>query len=94
MFSIWNRFEVNESLNLGIGLTHQDEFFVNSGNAVTIPDYTRIDAAAMYTLDNGTVLQLNIENLLDETYFPDAHSNSNISTGAPLNARVSVRTRF
>ena len=94
MFSIWNRFEVNEKLNLGIGLTHQDEFFVNSGNAVTIPDYTRVDAAAMYTLENGTVLQVNIENLLDETYFPDAHSNSNISTGAPLNARFSVRTRF
>ena len=89
-----NRFSATDQLELGLGLTYQDEFFVNSANAVTIPDYTRIDAAAIYTLDNGTILQLNIENLLDETYFPDAHSNTNISTGAPLNARFTIRTRF
>ncbi|MAP95279.1 MAG: TonB-dependent siderophore receptor [Ponticaulis sp.] len=94
MISLWNRFSATDQLELGLGLTYQDEFFVNSANAVTIPDYTRIDAAAIYTLDNGTILQLNIENLLDETYFPDAHSNTNISTGAPLNARFTIRTRF
>ncbi|MAK61428.1 MAG: TonB-dependent siderophore receptor [Ponticaulis sp.] len=94
MFSIWNRYNATEALSFGLGLTYQDEFFVNSGNAVTIPDYTRVDAAAIYELDNGTILQLNIENLFDEAYFPDAHSNSNISTGAPLNARISVRTKF
>ena len=94
MFSLWNRYDATDKLSFGLGLTYQDEFFVNSANAVTIPDYTRVDAAAIYELDNGTILQLNIENVFDETYFPDAHSNTNISTGAPLNARVSVRTRF
>ena len=39
-------------------------------------------------------LQLNIENLLDTTYFPDAHNNNNISTGAPLNARLTLGVRF
>ena len=34
------------------------------------------------------------ENLLDEDYFPDAHSNTNISTGRPLNARLSVVMNF
>ena len=31
---------------------------------------------------------------LNEDYFPDAHSNDNISTGAPLNARLTVRHEF
>ena len=94
MFSLWNRYDVTSAFSLGLGLTYQDEFFVRSDNSVTVPAYTRVDAAAMYELDNGTILQLNIENLFDEGYFPDAHSNTNISTGAPLNARVSVRSRF
>lgn len=94
MFSIWNRYDATSKLSLGLGLTYQDEFFVNSGNAVTIPAYTRVDAAAIYALNDDTTLQLNIENLFDETYYPDAHSNTNISTGGPLNARFSIRTRF
>jgi len=53
-----------------------------------------VDAAAIYALNEHTTLQLNIENLFDETYYPDAHSNTNISTGAPLNARFTIRTRF
>jgi len=94
MFSIWNRFAVSPKLGLGLGLTYQDEQFASTSNAVTLPDFTRVDAAAFYTLDNGTRFQLNIENLLDEDYFPAAHNDNNISTGAPLNARFTVRTAF
>ncbi|MEL6285493.1 MAG: TonB-dependent siderophore receptor [Pseudomonadota bacterium] len=94
MFSIWNRFAVSPRLGLGLGLTYQDEQFASTSNAVTLPDFTRVDAAAFYTLDNGTRFQLNIENLLDEDYFPAAHNDNNISTGAPLNARFTVRTAF
>ena len=57
-------------------------------NSVEVPSYFRVDAAAFYRLSASMRLQLNVENLLDEDYFPDAHSNTNISTGRPLNARV------
>ena len=53
-----------------------------------------MDAAAIYAPNEDTTLQLNIENLFDEAYSPDAHSNTNISKGAPLNARFTIRTRF
>ncbi len=39
-------------------------------------------------------VQVNLENLLNRNYFPDAHSNDNISTGEPLNARFTVSARF
>lgn len=94
MVSVWNQFAATDTLSLAIGLTHQGASFVREDNAVEIPSYTRIDAAAYYDLTDRTRLQLNIENLLDEDYFPDAHSNDNISTGAPLNARLTVRHEF
>jgi len=94
MVSVWNQFAATDALSLAIGLTHQGASFVREDNAVEVPSYTRIDAAAYYDLTDRTRLQLNIENLLDEDYFPDAHSNDNISTGAPLNARLTVRHEF
>mgnify|MGYP000742615629 CR=1 FL=1 len=94
MFSIWNNYQLNEKLGLAAGLTYQDSFFVREDNAVQVPGFTRVDAAAYYDLDETLRLQLNIENLFDTDYFPDAHSNDNISTGAPAGARVTVAKRF
>ncbi len=94
MFSLWTRYDVSNRLSLALGGTYQDSFFVREDNATEVPDYTRIDAAAYYQVSDSTRLQLNVENLFDEEYFPDAHSNDNISTGRPLNARLSVVVDF
>jgi len=94
MFSIWNNYAVNDRFSLGLGLNYQDSYFVREDNSVEVPSYTRVDAAAYYQLNDAIKLQLNIENLLDTNYFPDAHSNDNISTGKPLNGRVSVIYKF
>jgi catecholate siderophore receptor len=67
---------------------------VQEDNAVEVPSYTRLDAAVYYALSASTRLQLNLENLLNEDYFPDAHANNNISVGRPLNARLSVVMDF
>lgn len=94
MASLWNRFDVTDRLDLALGATYQDSFFVREDNAVEVPGYTRVDAAAYYDLTDATRVQLNIENLFNTDYFPDAHSNDNISTGAGTNARFTVRHRF
>jgi catecholate siderophore receptor len=94
MFSLWSRFALSDRLSLALGGTYQDSFFATEDNAMEVPDYTRIDAAAYYTVSDRTRVQLNVENLLDEDYFPDAHSNTNISTGRPVNARLSVVVDF
>jgi catecholate siderophore receptor len=90
MFSIWNTVQVTGRLRLGLGATYQDSFFVQEDNSVEVPSYTRLDAAAYYRVSPTVRVQLNVENLLDEEYFPDAHSNTNITTGRPLNARLTV----
>ncbi|HYE47412.1 MAG TPA: TonB-dependent siderophore receptor [Caulobacter sp.] len=96
-FSLWNRYDVNERLGLGLGIIHQADQYAairTTAAATRLPSFTRVDAAVFYTVNDRLELQLNVENLLDETYFPDAHNNNNISTGAPLNARFTLRTRF
>ncbi len=94
MFSVWHNFQLNDRLGLGFGATYQDSFFVREDNSVEVPSFTRVDAAVFYNVSGSMTLQLNVENLLDEEYFPDAHSNDNITTGEPINARLSLAFSF
>jgi catecholate siderophore receptor len=93
-FNIWGNYQVNDRFGFGIGLTYQDESFADNGNNVTLPDFVRVDAAAYYDLNDNVRLQLNIENLTDTEYFPNAHTANNITVGAPLNARFTITGRF
>ena len=94
MFSLWNSFQVTDKLGLGLGLTYQDESFINNGNSAVLPSYTRIDASAYYDVSDKLRLQVNVENLTDKLYFPNAHSTHQATVGAPLNARVTISGRF
>lgn len=94
MFSLWSRYNLNEKVDLALGVTHQSEQFASLNNTVELPSYTRVDAAIYYEVNDDIRVQLNIENLFDEEYFPDAHNDNNISTGEPLNARLGVTYKF
>ena len=87
----WNRFDFTERFGLGLGVIHQSSQFASFSNTVVLPSYWRVDAAAYYTLSDRLSFQVNIENLLDEDYYPSAHGNNNIQPGEPFSARVGVR---
>lgn len=93
-FSLWNNFLITEKFGIGVGLTHQDESFIDNSNTAVLPSYTRVDAAAYYNVSNRLSLQLNVENLTDELYFPNAHATHQATVGAPLNARLTANYRF
>ncbi len=92
--SLWNRYDINEKIGLGLGLYHQSAQFATISNAVRLPAFTRVDAAAYYAFSDSIKAQINIENLFDTDYFPVAHNDNNISPGAPLNARLSLSVSF
>ena len=94
MFSLWNTLQLTPELGLGLGLTHQDDSYINNGNTAILPSYTRLDAAAFYDLSARTRIQLNIENASDELYFPNAHSTHQATVGRPLNARITISSSF
>ena len=95
--SLWNRYDFSDQFAAGLGIIHQSSQFAairTVSNTTKLPAFTRLDAALYYDLSDALQLQLNIENLLNTDYFSDAHNNNNISTGAPLNARVTIRAKF
>ncbi len=94
MFSLWNSYQVTDAFGLGLGLSYQDESFVDNGNEAVLPSYTRFDAAAYYNISDDLRLQVNIENLTDTLYFPTSHSTHQVTVGAPLNARFTVSGNF
>jgi catecholate siderophore receptor len=92
--SLWSRYDVNDRLGIGAGVFHQSSQFASIGNAVRLPGYTRVDAALFYKVADGIEAQVNVENLTNTRYVPLANSDNNITTGAPLNARVTLGARF
>jgi len=99
-FSLWNRYDINPMWGVGLGLIYRDTVLAATENLatpavnVTLPSYTRVDAAVFFTLNARLRAQLNVENLFDEEYFASANSNTNITPGSPLAARVSVIATF
>ena len=89
--SAWNRFDFSDSIGIGLGVIHQSEQFASFSNEVVLPSYWRVDAAAYYTVSERLSLQLNIENLFDENYYPSAHGDNNIQPADPFSARIGVR---
>ncbi len=94
MLSIWNAYEITDRFGFGMGFTYQDESFINNGNTAFLPSYIRVDASAYYDISDNLRLQVNLENALDELYFPNSHSTHQASVGAPINARFAISGRF
>ena len=92
--SAWGNYDLTDKLGLGLGVTHQGESFADGGNTTILPDFTRFDAAVYYDVSENLRLQLNVENLFDTDYFPNAHTDDQISVGAPLNARFTISGKF
>lgn len=92
--SLWNRYDFNPAVGIGLGVVHQSSQYASISNDVELPSFTRVDAAFFYTLNDRIEMQVNIENLFDETYFSSAHNDNNIMPGAPINARFTARVKF
>jgi catecholate siderophore receptor len=63
-------------------------------NTVVLPAFTRIDGGLFLRLGAHLRAQMNLENLLNEKYYPLAHNNHNITPGSPRAVRLSLTTAF
>ncbi len=96
-FSLWNKYEMNETWSAALGIVSRSDMFAatpTTSTAVKLPGYARLDAAIYANINKQTKLQLNIENLLDKTYYQSAHNNNNIMYGYPLTARATLTYTF
>jgi catecholate siderophore receptor len=94
-FSLYAKYQVNDKYGLAFGMTRQGESKIKDNNpGLVLPKFTRVDLGAYYRFPYGLELQVNIENLNDELYFPHSHSTHQASVGEPFNARISIRKDF
>lgn len=93
-FSAWTRYDVNDKFGIGLGVVHQSSQFASISNAVRLPGFTRIDAAAYFNVTPNFTVQFNVENLTDTKYYPAANGDNNIAPGEPVNARITARVKF
>lgn len=99
-FSLWNRYDFAATWGVGLGIIRKDDLLAATQNLapngvnVTLPSYTRVDAAAYFTITDRIRAQVNVENLLDKEYYQFAHSNTNITPASPRAFRATLTTSF
>lgn len=93
-FSLWNNYRLNPRIGFGIGVLNRSDMFAAIDNTVTLPGYTRADAAIFLSLTEKIRLQTNVENLFDRRYYLNADNNNNISPGFPRAVRLALVARF
>ncbi len=103
LFSVWNNYLVSDRLAVNLGIIYQDSSILDhdddKGNGYVnpkayLPDYTRVDVGAAYALTDNTRVQVQVENLTDELYFPSGHDTHQATVGAPVNATFSITSSF
>jgi catecholate siderophore receptor len=93
--SLFATYEVSDNFSWALGYIQQGESNIANDNPdLILPKFTRVDLGAYYQMTSDFSIQINIENLMDELYFPYSHSTHQVSVGEPLNIRVSARKTF
>lgn len=90
--SLWNKYHVAPRLSLALGLTHQTDMYAAISNTVKLPAFTRVDGGIYLSLTESVGVQLNLENIFNEKYYPLANGNNNITPGSPRSVRVLLTT--
>jgi catecholate siderophore receptor len=93
-FSLWNKYQINSKLGVGLGIIHRADVFAAVDNSVVLPAYTKLDSAVYVPISERWKLQANFENLLNHRYYLTADGNNNISPGSPRAIRLSLRVGF
>jgi catecholate siderophore receptor len=96
-FSLWNRYDFNDNWGAAIGVVSRSQMYAltpTTTASTMLPGYARVDAAIFWKASPKTQVQLNIENLTDKDYVASAHTNNNLTPGAPLTARATLTYNF
>jgi catecholate siderophore receptor len=92
--SLWTRFDPVPQVGAALGVIYSGKRFASTDNFVALPGYTRVDGALFFKISDEVGAQINVENILNTRYFLYAHSNNNITPGAPTTFKVALNAKF
>jgi catecholate siderophore receptor len=91
---VWGRWDINTHWGLGLGINGRGKLYTTTSNTVSLPGFSRIDAAVYYKASEHLKIQANIENLADKRFYASAHNDNNISIGSPREVKLSAHLDF
>lgn len=91
--NLWLSKSFLDNWRAGLGAYYVGERYAFSDNLVTMPGYTRFDAALSYRWKTAE-FSLNVRNLTDKYYYEYATNNNQIAPGTPRNAMLTARFAF
>lgn len=91
--NLWLSKSFLDDWRAGLGAYYVGERYAYSDNLVTLPAYTRLDAALSYRWKTAEY-SLNVRNLVDKTYYEYATNNNQIAPGTPRNVMLTARFAF
>jgi iron complex outermembrane receptor protein len=101
--SVYNHYQfanpVLKNLSVSLGVIWQDERGSAARTAaapdpLVLPSYWRVDAGLFYRLAKRWDVAVNIENVLDDTYFVNGTTGAALELGAPRNISLRLGYRF
>jgi iron complex outermembrane receptor protein len=99
--SLWSTYELQNSvlrgIKFGAGAVAQGQKQGESGNTYQLPGFVTANLMASYQIKVGgtkVTTQLNIDNLLDKTYYAGTNTANFITFGTPRTFLGSVRVEF
>ncbi len=99
--SLWNTYEIQtgnlRGLKFGAGVVGADQSQGNPENSYQLPGYTTINLLTSYGMNIGktkATVQLNVNNLLDKTYYSGSNGGNFISFGAPRTFMGSIKLEY
>lgn len=92
--SLWTTYQVTPKLTIGGGAFYVDDVYGSVANTTMVDSYVRYDAMAAYKLTKNVDLQLNVQNLTNETYYDKAFSTHFANQAAGRTALLSTNFHF
>lgn len=92
--SLWTTYQVTPKLTIGGGAFYVDNVYGSVANTTMVDSYVRYDAMAAYKLTKNVDLQLNVQNLTNETYYDKAFSTHFANQAAGRTALLSTNFHF
>ncbi|WP_300295563.1 TonB-dependent siderophore receptor [Ferrovibrio sp.] len=82
-FSLWTSYDLTKDWKIGGGAIYTARRYANTANTYELPDFWRFDAMVGYKVTENVDVQLNVQNLLDETYYDATHAGqfANVAPG-------------
>lgn len=93
-FSLFTTYNILQDVTVGGGAYYVDKVYGNAANTRWVPSYWRFDAMASYQVTKNVDLQLNVQNLLDKTYYDRAYSVHMVSVAPGRSATLALNVKF